>query len=115
MMGPNLSQRSTQPEFMDTQSVSLAEFHDCLRTLRIINTYTLAYRPTLRWFERMMAGVGSPISVLDIGCGKSGNGQERETSMWNLSASILTHGRRSRLSRSRPQTLRSATRRQTYF
>jgi 2-polyprenyl-3-methyl-5-hydroxy-6-metoxy-1,4-benzoquinol methylase len=69
MMGPNLSQRSTQPEFMDTQSVSFAEFHDCLRTLRIINTYTLAYRPTLRWFERMMAGVGSPISVLDIGCG----------------------------------------------
>lgn len=69
MMGPNLSQRSTRPEFMDTQSVSFAEFHDCLRTLRIINTFTLAYRPTLRWFERMMAGAGSPISVLDIGCG----------------------------------------------
>jgi SAM-dependent methyltransferase len=71
MMGPNLSQRSTQPELMDTESVSFAEFHDCLNTLRIINIFTLAYRPTLRWFERMVAGAGSgePISVLDIGCG----------------------------------------------
>jgi hypothetical protein len=44
----DLSQRSTRLELMDTESVSLAEFHDCLRTLRIINTFTLAYRPTLR-------------------------------------------------------------------
>jgi SAM-dependent methyltransferase len=69
MIGPNLSQRSPGPELMDTESVSFAEFHDCLQTLRIINTFTLAYRPTLRWFARMMAGAGSPISVLDIGCG----------------------------------------------
>ena len=67
----DLSQRSTHPELMDTETVSFAEFHDCLHALRIINTYTLAYRPTLRWFERMMAGVGSgqSISVIDIGCG----------------------------------------------
>jgi len=67
----DLSQRSTRPELMDTESVSFAEFHDCLHTLRIINTFTLAYRPTLRWFKRMMAGVGShqSISVMDIGCG----------------------------------------------
>ena len=68
-MGPDLSQRSTQKEWMDTESVSFAEFHDCLQTLSTINTFTLAYRPTLRWFERRMAGAGSPISVLDIGCG----------------------------------------------
>src|SRR5208282_3918093 len=43
----DLSQRSTRPELMDTESVSFAEFHDCLRTLSIINTFTLAYRPTL--------------------------------------------------------------------
>lgn len=67
----DLSQRSTCPELMDTESVSFAEFHDCLHTLRIINTFTLAYRPTLRWFEGMMAGVSSEqlISVMDIGCG----------------------------------------------
>jgi 2-polyprenyl-3-methyl-5-hydroxy-6-metoxy-1,4-benzoquinol methylase len=70
-MGPDLSQRSTQPELMDTEVVSFAEFHDCLRTLRIINTFTLAYRPTLRWFARVVAGAASAqsISVLDIGCG----------------------------------------------
>jgi hypothetical protein len=36
-MGPDLSQRSTQPELMDSEVVSFAEFHNCLRTLRIIN------------------------------------------------------------------------------
>ena len=67
----DLSQRSTRAELMDTESVSFAEFHDCLHTLGIINTFTLAYRPTLRWFERMTVGVGSEqsISVIDIGCG----------------------------------------------
>jgi len=67
----NLSQRSTRPELMDTESVSFEEFHECLHTLRIINTFTLAYRPTLRWFERMMAGVSSEqsLSVIDVGCG----------------------------------------------
>jgi cyclopropane fatty-acyl-phospholipid synthase-like methyltransferase len=71
MIGPDLRQRSTRPELMDTESVSFAEFHECLQTLSIINTFTLAYRPTLHWFERMTAGVasGTSISVLDIGCG----------------------------------------------
>ena len=67
----DLSQRSTRPELMDTEAVSFEEFDECLRTLSIINTLTLAYRPTLRWFERMTAGVGSEqsLSVIDIGCG----------------------------------------------
>jgi len=67
----DLSQRSTCPELMDTEAVSFEEFHECLRTLGIINTFTLAYRPTLRWFERMTAGAGSKqsLSVIDIGCG----------------------------------------------
>ncbi|MGC2209452.1 MAG: methyltransferase domain-containing protein [Candidatus Korobacteraceae bacterium] len=69
MIGPDLSQRSIRPELMDTESVSFAEFHDCLQTLSRINTFTLAYRPTLRWFDRVTAGADSPISVLDIGCG----------------------------------------------
>ncbi len=68
---PDFNQRSTQPELMDTESVSFAEFHDCLNTLSTINTFTLAYRPTLRWLERMVGGAGSgeSIAVLDIGCG----------------------------------------------
>jgi 2-polyprenyl-3-methyl-5-hydroxy-6-metoxy-1,4-benzoquinol methylase len=67
----DLSQRSTRPELMDTESVSFEEFHECLHTLKIINTFTLAYRPTLRWFERMMADAGSEqsLSVIDVGSG----------------------------------------------
>lgn len=67
----DLSRRSTRPELMDTESVSFEEFHECLHTLTIINTLTLAYRPTLRWVEHMMAGAGSgqSLSVIDIGCG----------------------------------------------
>jgi 2-polyprenyl-3-methyl-5-hydroxy-6-metoxy-1,4-benzoquinol methylase len=71
---------------MDTETVSFAEFDDCLKTLQIINTLTLAYRPTLRWFKQMTgtrsrsgvlcrvpgcnaAGARPPVSVLDVGCG----------------------------------------------
>jgi trans-aconitate methyltransferase len=54
---------------MDTESVSFVEFQDCLNTLQTINRYTLAYRPTLQWLEHMVDGAGSPVSVLDIGCG----------------------------------------------
>lgn len=69
--GPDLRRRSSQPELMDSETVSFAEFHDCLRQLSTINTFTLAYRPTLRWFARVTAGArsGLTISVLDIGCG----------------------------------------------
>jgi SAM-dependent methyltransferase len=67
----DLSQRSACPELMDTEAVSFEEFRECLHTLGIINRFTLAYRPTLGWFERMMDGAGSgqAISVIDVGCG----------------------------------------------
>jgi SAM-dependent methyltransferase len=80
MSWPDFSRRSTRPELMDTESVSFAEFHDCLLTLSRINTLTLAYRPTLRWFERMTAGAASPVSVLDIGCG----GGDMLRQIWQL-------------------------------
>jgi len=70
-MKRDFGQRSTQPELMDTETVGFAEFHECLRTLETINILTLAYRPTLQWFKRMLAGADcrQSISVLDIGCG----------------------------------------------
>ncbi len=44
----NLSQRSRESELMDEGGISFPEFHECLRSLEIINILTLAYPPTLR-------------------------------------------------------------------
>src|ERR1700722_9560217 len=73
-MKEDFSKRSGQSELMDTESISFEEFHDCLLDLEIINILTLAYRPTLRWFKRMLAECDpkQPITVFDIGCGGAG-------------------------------------------
>ena len=70
-MRQDFSQRSEQSELMDTESISFEEFHDCLLDLEIINHLTLAYRPTLRWFNSMLADCDTkqPMTVFDIGCG----------------------------------------------
>lgn len=70
-MPQDLTRRSTQPELMDTERVEFSEFHKCLRSLETINILTLAYRPTLQWFKRVLAGVdlNQTITVFDIGCG----------------------------------------------
>jgi 2-polyprenyl-3-methyl-5-hydroxy-6-metoxy-1,4-benzoquinol methylase len=82
MIKEDFSQRSTEAELMDTETVSFAEFHQCLRTLEVINILTLAYRPTMRWFKRMLIGTDfrQPISVLDIGCG----GGDMLRQIWKL-------------------------------
>jgi 2-polyprenyl-3-methyl-5-hydroxy-6-metoxy-1,4-benzoquinol methylase len=70
-MKHDLSQRSTQPELMDTEPLSFAAFHDYLCDLTLINICTLAYRPTLKWLRRALAA-GKPrqsVSVIDIGSG----------------------------------------------
>jgi SAM-dependent methyltransferase len=69
-MMPDFSRRSTQPELMDEDGISLAEFRHCLRSLEIINVLTLAYRPTLRWLRREVAKAGqAPVHILDAGSG----------------------------------------------
>jgi SAM-dependent methyltransferase len=67
----DFTRRSTQSELMDTEPVSFDEFHQCLRELEIINICSLAYRPTRRWFRRMLERVkpGETVSVLDVGSG----------------------------------------------
>lgn len=41
-----------------------------LRELETINRLTFAYRPTLRWLDRMVEATGSRrLSVLDVACG----------------------------------------------
>jgi SAM-dependent methyltransferase len=93
MIGQDFSQRSIQPELMDTEAVSFSEFHDCLRILAIINMFTLAYRPTLSWLKRMLAGKlpEQPLTVLDVGCG--GGDMLRQVWKWargrNLAVNLV--------------------------
>ena len=79
----DFTQRSTRAELMDTEPVEFEDFRACLRDLARVNRLTLAYRPTLAFFERLWArhGVVSPsatgqarrrsrpIEVLDVGSG----------------------------------------------
>ncbi len=66
----DFSQRSTEKELMDTETVSFEEFNDCLRNLEWINICTLAYRPTLKWIQKINRGTSKKeISIMDIGSG----------------------------------------------
>jgi len=65
------SQRSTQPELMDTEEVSFEEFDTCLRHLSYINHCTLAYRPTLHWLKHQLRSLTphQHVTIMDIGSG----------------------------------------------
>jgi len=64
--------RSTEPELMDGEHVTAAEFAACLANLARVNTVTLARPPTLRWLERATAGLrpGDSFTLLDVGFGE---------------------------------------------
>lgn len=64
--------RSTLPELMDTEPVGLADFRACLVDLARVNRWTLAYRPTLAFLDRLAARglpAGRPIEIVDVGSG----------------------------------------------
>ena len=77
--GQDFSHRSSQPELMDTETVTYEEFDTCLRHLAFINRCTLAYRPTLQWLKRQLANSSKPVTILDIGCG----GGDMLRRIWN--------------------------------
>lgn len=87
-MKQDFSQRSTQPELMDTEQVSFKEFHECLQHLAVINICTLAYRPTLHWLNRILRGAkpGQVVSILDVGSG--GGDMLRRISQWARARAI---------------------------
>jgi SAM-dependent methyltransferase len=70
---PDFSLRTLTPELMDTEPADYETFRACLVDLAIVNRLTLAYRPTLVFFQRLLAEgrwpVGEPLRVLDIGSG----------------------------------------------
>lgn len=68
----DFSQRSTQAEWMDDPSVGFDEFRACLVDLALVNMLTLAYRPTLRFLDRLLPlgrALGRPIEIVDVGSG----------------------------------------------
>ncbi|MBL6455989.1 methyltransferase domain-containing protein [Belnapia sp. T6] len=65
-----MRERSAAAEWMDDAAATEAEFASALRDLARINRMSLAYRPTLRWLDRLVAETGvRQLSVLDIGFG----------------------------------------------
>lgn len=72
MLTTNFHERLQQEELMDTEIVSFEEFRACLRDLTKVNRLTLAYRPTLAFFDRLLPKIkklGRPLEVVDVGSG----------------------------------------------
>jgi hypothetical protein len=65
----SFADRSGEPELMDTEACDYATFRDCLVDLSRVNALTLAYRPTLRFLDRIAAPEGAPLRILDVGSG----------------------------------------------
>lgn len=72
-MTPDLSRRSNLTELMDSDETDFATFRDCLVDLAKVNTLTLAYRPTLQFFDRLAKTHRLPKDraaiILDVGSG----------------------------------------------
>jgi SAM-dependent methyltransferase len=68
----NFAERSTVDELMDSEPVSFEDFRACLVDLARVNRMTLAYRPTLAFFDRLLPlarRLGRPLEVIDVGSG----------------------------------------------
>jgi SAM-dependent methyltransferase len=68
----DFTHRSRDTELMDTEPVEFEEFRACLFDLARVNQLTLAYRPTLAFFDRLLAHaqqLGRPLEVVDVGSG----------------------------------------------
>jgi 2-polyprenyl-3-methyl-5-hydroxy-6-metoxy-1,4-benzoquinol methylase len=66
---------------MDDAEATGPAFAEALRNLARINRLSLAYRPVLRWLDRLVAETGATtLSVLDVGAG--GGDMLREIDAW---------------------------------
>jgi 2-polyprenyl-3-methyl-5-hydroxy-6-metoxy-1,4-benzoquinol methylase len=61
--------RSTEDEWMDGEDVTTADFADLIHDLAIVNTVTLARRPTLNWLARAARDLDH-FTLLDVGSGE---------------------------------------------
>jgi SAM-dependent methyltransferase len=69
----DLTRRSTLSELMDSPDTDFETFRACLVDLAKVNQLTLAYRPTLRFLDRLADSGRLPrdraIAVIDVGSG----------------------------------------------
>jgi hypothetical protein len=72
MAWPDFGSRATEPEWMDIEDVSAADFAACLHDLETVNRLTRASPPTIGFLEQLTAGwpAGSVLRVADIGYGR---------------------------------------------
>jgi 2-polyprenyl-3-methyl-5-hydroxy-6-metoxy-1,4-benzoquinol methylase len=61
--------RSTEPEWMDGDDVTNADFAALIHDLAKVNTVLLARRPTLKWLARATRGLDH-FSLVDVGSGE---------------------------------------------
>lgn len=68
----SFAERSPETEMMDGDGVAAADFAACLRDLAIVNTVTLARRPTMRWLDEATAAMnpGDGFTLVDVGYGE---------------------------------------------
>lgn len=73
MTTPDLSRRSSRAELMDSEKTDFETFRGCLVDLARVNALTLAYRPTLRFFQALAKSGRLPrdraLRVVDVGSG----------------------------------------------
>ena len=67
-----LKERSTEPELMDNDDVSTADYNQCLADLASVNRITRTHQPTLHWLDQAIRALpaNTPITILDVACGQ---------------------------------------------
>jgi SAM-dependent methyltransferase len=65
---PSFAERAQLTEWMDEPS-TYEEFRACLSDLERVNRLIFSYRPTLRWLAQFPPLTGSPLRIVDVGCG----------------------------------------------
>ena len=73
MKNIDLSRRNNLPQLMDSADTDFDTFRACLADLSKVNYLTLAYRPTLQFFEHLARSGRLPtdrtVTVVDVGSG----------------------------------------------
>ncbi|HKK57163.1 methyltransferase domain-containing protein [Marinobacter sp.] len=67
-----LEQRSAEPELMDNDDVSTADYQQCLADLTSVNRITRTHQATLQWLDQAIRSLpaSTPVTILDVACGQ---------------------------------------------